>query len=156
MLECGSTRETTRTVLLPTSLGALHRSMWTHQPMCTKSFHTACPWLSLWPHFRHRMYTMGVFLCWEGGPREEVYTGPGGRIMAIGQGIQGSQGSRAWLASAECRLHVGRFLWPQVSPPHWSGEEGMFDQGDPKSGPGQGFSCSGLKMEMDPDAPVCK
>lgn len=77
-----------------------------------------------WPPFRPRTTWWSVFLCWEDGPREEVYTGPGGGIMALWAGIWESEGSRAWLASIEFRLQVGRFPWPHGLPtPLEVGEE---------------------------------
>lgn len=99
------------------SLGTLHGHMWVHQLTCRNSVHAACPQLSLGPISDLRCTRWGVFLCWESRLREEVYTGPGGRVMVTEQGIQGSQGSSAWLASAECRLHADFFdPWSPHSP----------------------------------------
>lgn len=116
------------------SLGTLHGHMWVHQLTCRNSVHAACPQLSLGPISDLRCTRWGVFLCWESRLREEVYTGPGGRVMVTEQGIQGSQGSSAWLASAECRLHAD-FFDPMVSPFPWRWEKGGCGQGDPESGP---------------------
>lgn len=137
------------------SLGTLHGRMWVHQLTCTNSVHAACPQLSLGPISDLRCTRWGVFLCWESRPREEVYTGPGGRVMVTEQGIQGFQGSSACLASAECRLHVGRFLWPHGLPiPLEVGEGRVWPRRSRVRPRAKGPSCSCLRMELDPDAPV--
>lgn len=116
MSECGSTGETTTAPLPPDSLGSLHGHMWIHQLTCTNSIHNACPWLSLGNTSGPGLTRWGMCLRLESVPRKAIYTGSGGRMVAMVQGIQGSQWHRAWLANAKCRLQVGRFPWPHGLP----------------------------------------
>lgn len=92
---------------LPPSLGALHGHLWIHQSTCTNPVHAACPQLSLGPTSGRRCTQWGVFLFERVGPGKKSTQSYG-----PWKGIQGFQGSRVWLASAEFRLQAGRFFWP--------------------------------------------
>lgn len=96
---------------LPPSLGALHGHLWIHQSTCTNPVHAACPQLSLGPTSGRRCTQWGVFLFERVGPGKKSTQSYGPWT-----GIQGFQGSRVWLASAEFRLQAGRFFLTLWSP----------------------------------------
>lgn len=106
MPECGSMGETTMVPLHPYPVSSLSRAQQGALQILFALSANSCPLAvgcTWWD----------VSFCWEGGPREEVYTDPWDRIIAFGQSIWGSQESKA---SAEYHLQVDGLPWPHGLP----------------------------------------